>query len=39
MDNLLDIQSLETVFQTRDGTVHAVNGISLSIKEAKPLAL
>lgn len=35
MDNLLDIKDLTTRFYTRDGVVHAVNGVSYPIKEGE----
>ncbi len=39
MANLLEVQDLETVFKTRTGTIHAVNGISFSVKEGEVLGI
>jgi oligopeptide transport system ATP-binding protein len=36
---LLDVQGLETQFKTPDGIVHAVNGVSFSLKEGETLAV
>jgi oligopeptide transport system ATP-binding protein len=36
---LLDVQGLETEFKTPDGIVHAVNGVSFSLKEGETLAV
>jgi len=36
---ILEIKDLETRFQTRDGDVHAVNGISLSLEEGETVGL
>lgn len=36
---LLDIQGLETQFRTPDGIVHAVNGVSFSLKEGETLGV
>ncbi|MBI5842407.1 MAG: ABC transporter ATP-binding protein [Chloroflexi bacterium] len=38
-DLLLDVQGLETVFQTPAGVVHAVNGISFGLKEGETLGI
>jgi len=38
-DTILDVQGLETVFKTSDGTVHAVNGVSFSLKEGETLGV
>ena len=37
--NILEIDGLETRFQTREGDVHAVNGISFSLKEGETVGL
>lgn len=39
MADLLNVQGLETVFKTGEGTVHAVNGVSFSIKEGEVLGV
>jgi oligopeptide transport system ATP-binding protein len=39
MADLLNVQGLETVFKTSEGTVHAVNGISFSLKEGEVLGI
>ncbi|MBN1429942.1 MAG: ABC transporter ATP-binding protein [Anaerolineae bacterium] len=38
-DLLLDIRGLETQFKTTNGTVHAVNGIALGLKEGETLGV
>lgn len=38
-DLLLDVQGLETTFKTPDGVVHAVNGVSFSLKEGETLGV
>ncbi len=38
-DSLLDVQGLETTFKTPDGVVHAVNGVSFSLKEGETLGV
>lgn len=38
-DTILDVQGLETVFKTPDGTVHAVNGVSFELKEGETLGV
>ena len=38
-DTILDVQGLETVFKTPDGIVHAVNGVSFSLKEGETLGV
>ena len=38
-DILLDVQGLETTFKTPEGTVHAVNGVSFSLKEGETLGV
>ncbi len=39
MAKLLDVQGLETQFITRDGAIHAVNGVSFSLKEGETLGI
>jgi oligopeptide transport system ATP-binding protein len=36
---LLQVNNLETTFKTPEGTVHAVNGVSFSLKEGETLAV
>src|ERR1700752_2714842 len=38
-DLLLDVQGLETIFKTPDGDLHAVNGVSLGLKEGETLGV
>ena len=38
-DFILDVQGLETVFKTPDGTVHAVNGVTFGLKEGETLGV
>ena len=38
-DLLLDVQGLETQFRTPDGVVHAVNGVSFTLKEGETLGV
>ena len=38
-DLLLDVQGLETTFNTSDGVVHAVNGVSFGLKEGETLGV
>ncbi|MEW6030883.1 MAG: ABC transporter ATP-binding protein [Chloroflexota bacterium] len=38
-DLLLDVQGLETAFNTPDGVVHAVNGVSFDLKEGETLGV
>jgi oligopeptide transport system ATP-binding protein len=38
-DLLLDIKGLETQFKTPEGIVHAVNGVSFSLKESETLGV
>jgi oligopeptide transport system ATP-binding protein len=39
MAELLNLKGLETRFRTREGTVHAVNGVSFSLKEGETLGI
>ena len=39
MADLLDVQGLETQFHTREGTVHAVNGVAFHLKEGETLGI
>jgi oligopeptide transport system ATP-binding protein len=39
MAELLNTQGLETHFRTREGTVHAVNGVSFQLKEGETLGI
>lgn len=39
MTNLLEVRGLETVFKTREGCIHAVNGVSFSLKEGEVLGI
>ncbi len=39
MADLLDVRNLETQFRTREGTVHAVNGVSFTLKEGETLGI
>ncbi len=39
MATILDVQDLKTRFHTREGVVHAVNGISYSVEEGETLAI
>lgn len=39
MADLLNVQGLETQFQTREGIVHAVNGVSFDIQEGETLGI
>jgi oligopeptide transport system ATP-binding protein len=38
-DNLLSIENLETCFRTPEGTVHAVNGVSLELERGEILGI
>jgi len=38
-DLILDVQGLETQFKTSEGTVHAVNGVSFTLKEGETLGV
>ncbi len=39
MSELLNVQGLETQFRTREGIVHAVNGVSFTLKEGETLGI
>jgi oligopeptide transport system ATP-binding protein len=39
MADLLTVQDLATQFKTREGTVHAVNGVSFHLKEGETLGI
>ncbi|NPV55944.1 MAG: ABC transporter ATP-binding protein [Anaerolineae bacterium] len=39
MQDLLDILNLKTHFQTQEGTIHAVNGVSLSLSDGETLGI
>jgi len=39
MPNLLEVKNLKTQFFTQDGVVHAVNGISYSVKQGETVAI
>jgi oligopeptide transport system ATP-binding protein len=39
MADLLNVQGLETQFQTREGIVHAVNGVSFELQEGETLGI
>ncbi len=39
MADILNLQGLETQFRTREGTVHAVNGVSMRLKEGETLGV
>jgi oligopeptide transport system ATP-binding protein len=39
MTDLLDVQGLETQFRTREGIVHAVNGVSFRLGEGETLGI
>ncbi|HOG61530.1 MAG TPA: ABC transporter ATP-binding protein [Flexilinea sp.] len=39
MSDLLQVKGLETQFRTREGSVHAVNGVSFNLKEGETLGI
>ncbi len=39
MADLLDVRDLETRFRTREGVVHAVNGVSFKLREGETLGI
>ncbi len=39
MADILSVEGLETQFRTQDGIVHAVNGVSFSLKEGETLGI
>ncbi len=39
METILDVQNLEVNFNTLDGVVHAVNGVSFTVEEGKTLGI
>jgi oligopeptide transport system ATP-binding protein len=39
MTDLLDVRNLETQFRTREGAIHAVNGVSFTLKEGETLGI
>ena len=39
MAELLSVRGLETQFKTREGMVHAVNGVSFDLKESETLGI
>ena len=39
MAELLKLEGLETQFRTHEGTVHAVNGVSISLNEGETLGI
>ena len=36
---LLDVQGLKTIFNTQEGVVHAVNGVSFELEEGETLGV
>ncbi len=39
MGELLEVKGLETQFRTRNGTIHAVNGVSFNLREGETLGI
>ncbi|GIV63424.1 MAG: ABC transporter ATP-binding protein [Bellilinea sp.] len=39
MPDILQVQGLETQFRTREGIIHAVNGVSFNLKEGETLGI
>ena len=39
MGKILEVKDLQTQFQTKDGIVHAVNGVSFSLDERETLGV
>ena len=39
MPEILKVQGLETQFHTRDGVVHAVNGVDFHLSEGETLGI
>jgi oligopeptide transport system ATP-binding protein len=39
MENLLSVNNLATEFHTKDGIIHAVNGVSFDLKEGETLGI
>ena len=39
MKDILQVENLETQFQVREGFVHAVNGVSINLKEGETLGI
>ena len=39
MSTVLEVNNLETRFETHDGTVYAVNGVSFSLDEGETLGI
>ena len=39
MANLLDVRGLKTQFQTREGIIHAVNGVSFTLRNGETLGI